>query len=97
MKTSNATRFPIENQSGTTIPCSSKQNSTLDFQAHSCTEMISIPDSGSGLVDVSGSQKFLGGSNIVVMDLGNLSGRLIATVWPDTSFVSKPGAEVVFS
>ena len=77
-----------EKRSGLSIPCSGKQKSTLDFRVHSCSERISIPGCGSGLVDGPGSQNFLGDSNIVVMDLSNLCGRLIATVWPDTSFVS---------
>ena len=40
---------------------------------------------------------FFGDSSMMVVDVGGLSGRQIATVWPGTSFVSKPGAEVVFS
>ena len=40
---------------------------------------------------------FFGDSSIMVVDVGDLSGRQIATVWPGTSFVSKRGDEVVFS
>ena len=43
------------------------------------------------------SKKIFGDSNIVVMDVGNLSGRLIATVWPDTNFVSGCGPEAGIS
>ena len=59
--------------------------------------MLANPGSGSRLVDVPRPENFFGDSSIMVVDVGDLSGRQIATVWPGTSFVSKPGAEVVFS
>ena len=43
------------------------------------------------------SKIFFGDPNIVVMDVGNLCGRLIAAVWPDTKIISIRDPEVGIS
>ena len=97
VKSSRITRSLVKKRSRMVLSNSGKLHSALDSQVHSCSEMISISASGSGLVDVPRPEIFFGDSNIVVMAVGNLSGRQIATVWPDTKLISIRDPEVVFS
>ena len=76
---------------------SEKPNLTLDFQVHSCSEVISISDSGSGLGELPRSEKISDGLNIVGLGAGMPYNRQIEPLWPDTKIVSKSYPQVVFS
>ena len=76
---------------------SEKPNLTLDFQVHSCSEVISIYGSGSGLGELPRSEKISDGLNIVGLGLGTPYNRQIEPLWPDTKIVSLTYPQVVFS
>ena len=96
VKSSRITRSLVKKRSRMVLSNSGKLHSALDSQVHSCSEMISISASGSA-GQCPEAWDFFGDSNIVVMAVGKLSGRQIATVWPDTKLISIHDPEVVFS
>ena len=96
-KSSEFTRSLTENRTGMLFSDSEKPTLTLDFQVHSCSEVISIYGSGSGLGELPRSEKISDGLNIVGLGLGTPYNSQIEPLWPDTKIVSLTYPQVVFS
>ena len=60
----------------------------LISKVDSCSEVISAPGSGSGLVVLPRSQDVSGDQNIVGLGLGTLRTRQIRPMWADTKIIS---------